>query len=571
MADINKEASWVTARLMEISNATQDGTNILITNANLGNFVPSDVVRTSAQTLTDAERQQARTNIGAASTSALNSAIVELDSELIALENGKVDKPEDATPGNVAIIGSNGNIEDGGHKFSDAFPVGSASGSIVTIEDGADGIPLKSMTVQIVPVQAGSGDPSPTNIRAITGFTSAKINRTARNLLKPMLTEAKTVRGVTFTPHEDGSITGSGTSTNSINGSYIKFGVVNLKGGYDYWAGNFVQPTGTIGDFPNLQLANDVTNSAIYRIKNGGYSYSIDADRTVRLNPMGSSSTNFDNTVFYPMFSIKSQGTEFEPYKGNVYEIEFPSEAGTVYGGELTVNEDGSGTLVSDWRYARLQGTVTQYPGTGYELMYYMTSWQDGKLHINGNGASYEASYRMCNMLKSVPNVATAKTDRGTFSFAEGSTTAVNMFYGVYPDGVTSASEMTTWLTNNEVYIAYKLQTPVVYQLTAEQVQTLLFKTLKGLNNIWADTGDISVEYHADPTIFVEEKTKAIKQSIAPVEDGYTASQAYTVGSFLYVGDTLYKVTSAIASGATITPGTNVTATTVSEQLMALA
>ena len=111
MADINKEASWVTARLMEVSNATQDGTNILITNANIQNFTPSDVVRTSAQELTDAEQTQVRTNIGAAA----QSDITELSADITDLSNDKMDKlPEGSVAGNIPLIDNNENIADSG-------------------------------------------------------------------------------------------------------------------------------------------------------------------------------------------------------------------------------------------------------------------------------------------------------------------------------------------------------------------------------------------------------------------------------------------------------------------------
>ena len=65
----------------------------------------------------------------------------------------KVDKPEDATPGNVAISGSNSNIVDSGKSFADIYDSAmihkTASGAIVTIDDGADDVPIKQMTVQI--------------------------------------------------------------------------------------------------------------------------------------------------------------------------------------------------------------------------------------------------------------------------------------------------------------------------------------------------------------------------------------------------------------------------------------
>lgn len=47
---------------------------------------------------------------------------------------------------------------------------------IATFPDGADGIPVKALSVAITPVQIGNGlDPSPTNVRAILGFDKAHI------------------------------------------------------------------------------------------------------------------------------------------------------------------------------------------------------------------------------------------------------------------------------------------------------------------------------------------------------------------------------------------------------------
>lgn len=57
---------------------------------------------------------------------------------------------------------------------------------------------------------------------------------------------------------------------------------------------------------------------------------------------------------------------------------------------------------------------------------------------------------------------------------------------------------------------------------------------------------------------------------IAPTEVTNKASRNYTVGSFLIMNNTLYKVTSAIANGGTITVGSNVSATTIMQEILAL-
>ena len=55
------------------------------------------------------------------------------------------------------------------------------------------------------------------------------------------------------------------------------------------------------------------------------------------------------------------------------------------------------------------------------------------------------------------------------------------------------------------------------------------------------------------------------QSEIAPVESTSTASKAYAVGDLFIYDGKLYRVTTAIASGGTITPGTNCTETSVSE------
>ena len=52
--------------------------------------------------------------------------------------------------------------------------IGNVSGSIASFPDG-DGTPLRSLMVNIEPVQSGSGDPSPENVRPISGWTGANI------------------------------------------------------------------------------------------------------------------------------------------------------------------------------------------------------------------------------------------------------------------------------------------------------------------------------------------------------------------------------------------------------------
>lgn len=49
------------------------------------------------------------------------------------------------------------------------------SGDLVSFPDGANGARIKALTIGIGPAQSGSGDPSPDNVRPITGWTGASV------------------------------------------------------------------------------------------------------------------------------------------------------------------------------------------------------------------------------------------------------------------------------------------------------------------------------------------------------------------------------------------------------------
>lgn len=111
--------------------------------------------------------------------------------------------------------------------------------------------------------------------------------------------------------------------------------------------------------------------------------------------------------------------------------------------------------------------------------------------------------------------------------------------------------------------VCYKLATPIEVTLSNTNI-TLL----DGYNNVWCDSGDVELTYLANRCY--ESESKLEQSEVATVENGNTASRAYAVNEFMMWKGGLYKVTQAIASGATITSGTNVTKTTIGAVLTAL-
>ena len=93
----------------------------------------------------------------------------------------------------------------------------------------ASDAPLKSLTASIVPVQAGSGDPSPSNVRPITGWTEVNVQRDGVNIFPLYTPNSVTSNGVTATLNTDGSITFSGTATSNASFSIKNNGSLNTN------------------------------------------------------------------------------------------------------------------------------------------------------------------------------------------------------------------------------------------------------------------------------------------------------------------------------------------------------
>lgn len=92
-----------------------------------------------------------------------------------------------------------------------------------------------------------------------------------------------------------------------------------------------------------------------------------------------------------------------------------------------------------------------------------------------------------------------------------------------------------------------------------------------GKNNIRSSVGNIkSLKYVADTKTYIDEKDSLIKALLAPVLDSMVADTALSANDFRIIGDTLYKITSSIASGGTLTPNTNCVATTIGAEITAI-
>lgn len=369
----------------------------------------------------------------------------------------------------------------------------SATGTIANFTDGAN-LPVAELIVDIEPIQSGSGDPSPTNVRAISGRTSVKVNRTGKNLLPyPFYHNTRTVNGVTFTNNLDGTVTANGTATSTANqhlvsatnsnftlpiGSYIVTGCPTggSSSSYQIYVEKRVNGTTTY-------VTRDVGNGATFTVDSAEATYGI----MVRI-PAG---VTVDNLTFHPMLRLASDtdSTWASPVDNETTSI---SLGQTVYGGTLNV---ATGVLTMTH--------VSKLISDADSTVINSSTASDGStiLNVYYGGGSKKAVGRD-NIISSqyaTKDVAVASLKTGEVcGHATGNSSyfADSRFNGKTKDEILALI--------GSVQVVYELATSVTYQLTANEVQTLL-----GENNIWADSGDVEVTYRADTKLYIDKKLGA--------------------------------------------------------------
>ena len=366
---------------------------------------------------------------------------------------------------------------DGDDTKADAI-VKSASGEVASFTDGGNGLLVKSLIANITPKQSGSGDPSPSNVRPISGYSEVKTTRCGKNILKNTLTST-TQNGTTFTKNADGSVTVSGTpsakATVLLSGG--DFLVQTLPTVFSY---GVPMPTGT-----RLYCKATSTSGTVSypTISSNSVPYVILSTSGATLNNLVIEiNTSFNGTPFtiYPMIELGSTPTSYEPYNGTTYTT---SLGQTVYGGTLDVV---SGVL-----------TLTKgFVDLGSLNWTLRTQWTPGNRFLSNEISNKKAgSYNiLCSQYKPMQERVSI-TDTGQIAPAN-NTNSKDMV--VRDDRYSDATAFKNAVSG--VQLVYELATPTEIQLTPTQVTTLL-----GNNNIWADSGSVEVEYRADTTLAYNE------------------------------------------------------------------
>ena len=321
-------------------------------------------------------------------------------------------------------------------------------------------VPLTSCIVQIEPIQSGSGDPAPDNVRPITGWTGAKVQRTGKNLFNGVYTHY----GIT-----------SQQNIFSISESDSRIAIIPCKPSTTYtarkltYSNRFIICSSDVYPNPGTQLTN-YYNSSVEGMETK--SFTVDANAKYIVIGVTTSSAKEE-----PQMQVEfgSTATSYEPYQGQTYSISWQTEAGTVYGGTLDVT---TGTLVVDRAMVTFDGTqaVGFAEGTSTNRIAWNAYVTEGAI-----GTAF-----ISNLLKLSEPASSIKSDPWLIYNGNG----VPRMFMTVPKNIASIEDFNAYAKQNNINVVYYLAEPQTYQLTPVEITTLL-----GQNNIWADTGDIEVKF----------------------------------------------------------------------------
>ena len=344
------------------------------------------------------------------------------------------------------------------------------SGSIVTCQ-AVEGSQLNTI-VQIEPVQEGTGDPSPENIRPIHGWDAVNIiQRSGKNLFSNNFTD--------YTKPFDYYVkkikVPNGTYTVSIipKGEVITGFTVAIADSGDRYA-----------DFQNFYViltAAGETKSIIRTVKNNQLVLCI------YLNSAGQAEFDELFNTYEIQLEYGSSPTAYQPYFGETFIIPLGN---TMYDGTLDV---AAGLLTVTHKGVTITGSETWklFPGDTNTIgvTFYTTDLSD---------SAYGYKLSKCSHFHNIDFVWLAAFKDRTGIYSDDAT-AVAKYFRPPNANVSTVDQFKAWLSSQNaagtpVTLVYKLAEPITIHLTPTEIYAL-----SGVNTIYADTGNVTVSGYSDP------------------------------------------------------------------------
>lgn len=385
---------------------------------------------------------------------------------------------------------------------------------------------------------------------------------------------------VPTTGWEQGQITAEGGINNAryaVSSPYIL-----LDGGYsymlsrnypDYGNGQMAYHTYDINK-THLSDSGWVSNNALISPSEDCYIRITTRAKPNNQNPPGITPSDV-GTMFTVQLEFGTTATTYEPYESHSYALD----------SDVTLRGipklDADNKLYYDGDVYASDGTVQRRYGIvdlgslSWAVQNLASSTKGFRANVTGI-KTVSASNVMSNMIS-----ALYPTYRGDDVYAHSNiSNGISMWstdasVAVYDSTKTSMSASDFKTAMSGVYLVYELATPTT-ESASPYVSPQICNEYGTEEYISAEQNGVTMivghntKYPQNLRKKIEGLPWNFSNLIAPTEVTNKATRNYTVGSYLIMNNTLYKVTSAIANGGTITVGTNVTATTIMAEILAL-
>ena len=455
--------------------------------------VDNGVIGTLSELLAEIENMRAATQEATDATAAANAAI---DAANTALDKTAADAQAAIAQ---AVRDTDAAVTEIREVATQAAPpiVVEADGALVAIGDGG-ARPVVRLVSSMAAVQSGSGEPSPENVRAITGWDSVAVHRTGQNLVS--LTDYEVTSG-----HNASVITADVIDV--VTPSSFDYGriPVLLKGGVTYtlvidWEvyGREADSTKAtrsayrMRDVDDSYYQNSVYDNAARRFVRV-YKPEADVETVVLWHPNYGgdlpSSSRSQVMLLVGEYTADTAPT-FVPGECAALTAALPE---TVFGGHL---DWASGLLTVTHGLIALDGTETWASNGGTQ--YYTLD------ELPRAGVS--AVYPMCTHYPG-GNAYTGSVANGVLV----SPTKIWLRDARFDS---DTAGLKAWFAaqaaaGTPVQIVYQLAEPYTVQIDPQ-----VMSTLRGSNVIWSDCGNTAVAYIADTKIYIDNAVAAIAASI---------------------------------------------------------
>lgn len=234
-------------------------------------------------------------------------------------------------------------------------------GPIVSAES-IEGLAIHPVSY-IEPVQEGEGDPSPDNVRPISGWDEANVNRAGKNLAN--LFDFSHTQYNVVTTAKDGIVTMNGTPS-SANSTTILLWKSTLKPGTYTISHKVLSGSMTGADEAASVLSMSGKRT---RLNAPAATFTVEEETTVSCNIVRASSVvTYDNFTFSVQLEKGDTATDFEPPNMQTLTADLPE---TVYGGTLDWT---TGALTVDEAIVAFTGTETWRAHNTINTTVYMTT-----------------------------------------------------------------------------------------------------------------------------------------------------------------------------------------------------